>query len=257
MKISTLLVLLLFCLMAIIGKKKGIKSFVALFCNYFMIAVSVVLISWHVNVPFLIGLNVLGILSINLFFINQLNVKTVSAFFATLVTLIISAGFIDLIVKYAMIQGFGEEQQDTISGFTLNIGINFAAVSVFVVAISSIGAMIDASMSISSSMYQVLEMNPDLGSQKLLNAGMKIGRDIIGTTTNTLYFALIGGYLTLMIWFKTLNYSFENIINSKIFAGEILTLLVGAASVVLVIPITALLSSYLFIGYRQRQKKTY
>lgn len=253
MKVSTLLALVLFLLMAVIGKKKGFKSFAALFFNYMVIAVSIILIAWHVNVAFLIVVNFVSILLINLFFINQRNVKTVCALIATSLTLLIMIGLIYFIVKYAMIEGFGEEEQDAISGFTLNVGISFMKVSIYVIAISSISAIIDVSLSVASALYELYQLNPQVKVKHLLNSGLKIGRDILGTTTNTLYFSLIGGYLTLMIWFKTLSYSFAEILNSKVFAAEILSILSGAIGVVLVIPATAILSSYILVNYRSKK----
>lgn len=253
MKVQVVLALLLFILMAAVGGKKGIKSFMALFMNGAIIAVSVVLISWHVSMLLIMILNFLSILLVNLFFINQQNVKTVCAFLATLLTLTVMSGFIYFLVKYAMIQGFGEEEQDAISGLTLKVGLNFTQVSMYVIVVSSIGAIVDVAMSISSALYETFRLRPEAGVTDLVRSGLKIGRDILATTTNTLYFALIGGYLTLMIWFKTLSYSIGEVINAKVFAAELVSILSGATGVVLVIPVTAMLSAYILVRHQNKR----
>ncbi|MCI1882486.1 MAG: YibE/F family protein [Sporolactobacillus sp.] len=252
MTVSILLTAVLFLLMASIGRKKGIKSFFALFLNLVLIAVTILLICWQFDVAVLIVVNLLLILLINLFFINGENLKTVCAFLATSLTLIILVAIIIPAVKYGMIQGFGEEQQDTISGYTLSVGINFQKVAVYILAIASIGAIIDVAMSVSSAMYEMIRLNPRLSAGQLRHSGMKIGRDILGTTTNTLYFAFIGGYLTLMIWFKMLHYGFGAVLNAKVFASEVLSILSGAIGVVIVIPVTASLGAWLLLR-KQKQ----
>ena len=68
---------------------------------------------------------------------------------------------------------------------------------------------------------------------------MNIGKDILGTTTNTLLFAYIGGFMTLVIWFRAYDYSISQIINSKVFCQEFLQIVSSGTGCVLMIPIAA------------------
>ena len=68
---------------------------------------------------------------------------------------------------------------------------------------------------------------------------MEIGRQIIGTTLNTLFFGFFGGFLSLFIWFAGLHYSFGMIFNNKIFVAEMIMVLTSFIGVLLTVPITA------------------
>jgi len=81
----------------------------------------------------------------------------------------------------------------------------------------------------------------------LYKAGLSIGKDILGTSTNTLFFAFFGGYLALLIWFKDLSYTLGEIVNSKIFGAEMITILSAGTGVTLVIPITAWITAYFLV----------
>ena len=74
---------------------------------------------------------------------------------------------------------------------------------------------------------------------------MRVGREILATSANTIYLAYLGGQLTIFIWFFKLNYSFGQIINSKLFAQEFVSILLGGIAVAISIPITALNTAWL------------
>ena len=84
---------------------------------------------------------------------------------------------------------------------------------------------------------------------------MRVGREILATSANTIYLAYFGGQLTLFFWFFKLHYSFGHIINSKIFAQEFVSILLGGIAVALSIPITAWVTA-LMIKNKKRKKKS-
>ncbi|MES9803775.1 YibE/F family protein, partial [Priestia megaterium] len=149
---------------------------------------------------------------------------------------------------------FGEEQEEEINAFSLYVGIDFAKIAICTIIMGAIGAIIDISLSISSSMNELFVHDPSVTKKNLFNSGLKIGRDILGTTTNTLYFAFVGGYLTLIIWFKRLSYSFGDIINSKTFCAEVISILSGGIGVAIIIPITSWISASIFLQQREKAK---
>ena len=66
-------------------------------------------------------------------------------------------------------------------------------------------------MSISSAMNELVAVNPALTRRQLLRSGMNIGRDMVGTMTNTLILALVGSSLVLMIYLSSLEPSFSQL----------------------------------------------
>ncbi|MEK5185394.1 YibE/F family protein [Solibacillus sp. FSL W7-1324] len=245
MNVLVLLSGILFMLMAIIGGKKGIRSFIALFLNFGVIVVLLFFMNDPTLNPVILTLIACVFIScINLFYINEVNWTTKTAFYATIVTTIVLVIFISFITNSAMIQGFGEEETEEMGMFSFYIGLDFVKIAVSVIIMSTIGAITDAAIAIASPMREMHIHHPRIERKELFYFGLSIGRDILGTSTNTLFFAFFGGYLALLIWFKDLSYSFGEIFNSKVFSSELITICCAAIGVTLVIPVTAWITAY-------------
>ena len=173
----------------------------------------------------------------------MINLKSVISFIATLMTLFFLVGIIFIFVEKAMIQGFGVEEIEELSFFNLYVGVNFIEIASCTIIMGSIGAITDTSISISSAMNEIFIHNPFMDRYNLFKSGMNVGKDIVGTTTNTLYFAFIGGYLALIVWFKDLSYTFGEVINSKVFSSEVISIFCIGTGAILIIPITAWLTA--------------
>ncbi|WP_078378775.1 YibE/F family protein [Sutcliffiella halmapala] len=249
MNVLVLLTIILFILMVLIGGKKGARSFIALFFNFIVLFFTVLFMTDpNANPIILILLACTGISCINLFFINEVNIKTTTAFISTIVVFVILLFFIVMVTESAMIKGFGIEEIDDFSMFSsLYIGIDFMKLAIAVIITSTIGAIVDIAISISSPMREISYHNPNISRKDLFLSGISIGKDILGTSTNTLFFAFFGGYLALLILFKDVSYSFGQIINSKVFVAEMLTILVAGIGVALTIPVTALITAYMLV----------
>src|SRR5699024_7685402 len=139
-------------LMAIIGGGKGIRSFISLFLSLVIILWTVFFMMDAHAYPIVFSLFVCAIIStIILIFINEVNSKTVTAFLSTILTVGILFFFIYLVTKSAMIQGFGEEEIDEIIPvYSLYIGVDFVKIAASVIIMSTLGAIIDVAISITS-----------------------------------------------------------------------------------------------------------
>lgn len=240
MNAIVVLAVVLLGLMLLIGGRKGLRSFFSLFLNFGVIFITLaLLLNPDLNPVILTFIASALIGCISLFFINEVNSKTVIAFISTMITITLLLAFIFFVSNTLMIQGFGEEETEAISGYSLYIGIDFLKIGVSVIILSTIGAIMDVAISIASSLYEMNKHNPSVSKKELFASGMSIGRDILGTDTNTLFFAFFGGYLALLIWFKDLTYSIDEIVNSKIFSSELMLILCAGTGIALVIPITS------------------
>ena len=121
------------------------------------------------------------------------------------------------------------------------IGINGLLVGG--VVISSLGAVMDVAMGISSSLSEVSAANPSLTCRELFRSGMNIGRDMVGTMTNTLILALLGSDLVLIIYLYSLGLSSNQLISSAYLSIEVISSISSSIGVILSIPLTALFSS--------------
>ena len=207
----------------------------------------------HPNVnPIILTLIACTVIScINLFYINEVNSKTKTAFISSMITIVILLFFIVIVTENAMIQGFGEEEIEELSIFSLYIGVDFVKIGASVIIMSTIGAITDTAIAISSPMREIFHHHPFISRKELFTFGLNIGKDILGTSTNTLFFAFFGGYMALLIWFKDLSYSLGEIVNSKIFSAEMITILCAGIGVALIIPITAWITAYFLVKTKE------
>lgn len=255
MNALVVLAIILFVLMVVIGGKKGVRSFIALFINFIVLLITVLIMTDQSANPTILTLIACTIIScINLFFINEVNIKTKAAFVSTVLTTSILLLFIFIVTEKAMIQGFGVEEVEELYIYSFYIGIDFVKVAASVIIMSTIGAITDEAISISSPMFEIHRHNPTISKKELFLAGLSIGKDLLGTSANTLFFAFFGGYLALLIRFKDLDYSLGEMINSKVFGAEMITILCGGIGVALIIPITALITATVLVKPELRKK---
>ena len=243
---NIILMFILFVLMLYIDKNRGIKLFISFIINFIILMVIFYLIAIGFN-PIIVSLvGCLIIARVVLYYVNGENIKTRVSFISIVIVLIILVLLIFGITYLSRIAGFGYEYYEEINMFSYDVHIDFTNISISLILISLIGATIDSSIAISSALYEVYINNKYLSRDELFMSGITIGRDILCTTTNTLLFAFLGDFMTLVIWFSSLHYSFLEVINSKSFALEFIKILFSASGCVLVIPITAYItSSYL------------
>jgi uncharacterized membrane protein len=252
MNVLVLLAGILLFLMTLIGGRKGVRSFFAIFFNFGVIMITVILMNDPTIDPVILTIIACVVIScINLFYINGVNSKTKTAFLSTIICTVILLLFIIFITNKAMIQGFGEEEIGELGMFSLLVEVDFVKITVSVIIMSTIGAITDTAIAVSSPMREIHFHHPNITRKELFLSGLSIGRDILGTSANTLFFAFFGGYLALLIWFKDLSYSIGEVVNSKIFSSEMITILCAGIGVTLVIPITTWITAYFFVRNKE------
>ena len=100
-----------------------------------------------------------------------------------------------------MIQGFGEEEIEELGAYSLYIGVDFDFVKIgaSVIIMSTIGAITDTAVAISSPMREAFHHQPSISRKELFTFGLGIGKDILGTSTNTLFFAFLGWIYPILL----------------------------------------------------------
>ena len=249
-----LLFIILFFLMILIGRKRGLKAFIALLLNYFILVICIYLMACGVSILILTLSCCILVSFIISFFINGNNIKTKIAFISVIVTLFFTILFVIAINSGANLQGFGEEAYEGIFPYSFNINFDMSMLGMAVVLMGLIGSITDTAIAITSALHEVRINNPRLSKRKLFLSGMNIGRDILGTTLNTLFFAYLGGFLSLLFWFKTDSYTLSQILNSKAFCSEIVRILCSGLCSVIIIPVASFLYSYVQIDCFSHKK---
>lgn len=240
---NIILISLLFLLMIYIDIKRGIKLFLSIIFNFIILMIIFYLIALGLN-PIICSLIGCFIISyIILYYVNEKNIKTESSLKSVIIVLIILSFLIFFVTKISRIAGFGYESYEEINMFSYDVKIDFTNIAISMILISLIGATVDSSIAISSALYEVYDNNKNLSKKELFLSGMNIGRDILCTTNNTLMFAFLGEFMTLLIWFYKGDYSFLEIVNAKTFVSEMIKILFSALGCIIVIPITAYITT--------------
>ncbi len=138
-----------------------------------------------------------------------------------------------------------EEAEALLQLRQMGIPIGIKGLLVAGVAISSLGAVMDVTMGISSSIHEIFQANPSLSKKELFRSGMNVGKDMVGTMTNTLVLALLGSSFVLIIYLHSLGLTFHQFISSTYLSIEVISSISSSIGVILSIPLTAAFTSLL------------
>lgn len=121
------------------------------------------------------------------------------------------------------------------------------------VIISALGAVMDVAMSISSAQSELKAVNPDMTARQLWRSGMNIGRDMVGTMTNTLILAILGSGTVLILYLSTLSLTWYQLMSSSYIGIEVISSVSSAIGVILAVPVTNLVGALLY-GAKKQEK---
>jgi uncharacterized membrane protein len=123
------------------------------------------------------------------------------------------------------------------------VTLNVRGLLVSGVIIASLGAVMDVAMSIASAVTELSLVDPKLSPSRLFKSGMNIGRDMIGTMTNTLILAFVGSSLNLMIVMFAAGMQPYQLMNNNDTIMELIKGIAGSLGLVLAVPLTAAAAS--------------
>ncbi len=158
---------------------------------------------------------------------------------------VVSAGGMALIFNNLAKMTGGCEDAIQLSINMTSINFDFRDLLFAGIIVSALGACMDVGMSIASSLDEIKMKNPEITWQELFKSGMNIGRDVIGTMTNTLILAYVGGSLTLILLFMACNMNVMEILNKETIAEEVISAIAGSMGVIYTVPITSFIYSIL------------
>lgn len=243
---NSVLWIILFFLLLFIGRQRGVKTFFTFLLSMVLIIFYIIFMALGFNAIILALIICILASLISIFMLNGYSNKTKAAFIGVMVVLFIIFVLIYIIGKKAKIGGFGDEALETIGAFNFDINYNMTSVIIGMFLVSAIGTIIDTSISVATAMNEVLENNPKIKEKELYKSGMNVGADILSTTINTLYFALISTFIGFFMWHRAI--SIESLINYKVFTQNIILLLITFIASILIIPITSFISSRVLLN---------
>ncbi|SHJ67823.1 YibE/F family protein [Hespellia stercorisuis] len=243
-----ILAAIFFVLILLIGGERGAMSLIALCGNIIVFIAMILLMSsgiWPVLVTIAGSLFINGI---TLLYQNGRNKKTIAAVISVACVMLVLFVGVFLIGSRMHLNGLNEIELkgDLSMYYSFNIHIDMNMVCISLIIIGLLGAVMDTAVAISSAIYEVHVNNPSLSKKMLFRSGITMGRDVLATTLNTLYFAYIGEALMLFLYLQKYNYSVVQMINSKAFLQDFSCIMFSAIGCLIVIPLSAYVSSTMF-----------
>lgn len=240
------LVGLFFITILAIGRVNGLKSILSLIFTGIMIIFF--LIPWIMRGynPIVIAVITAALSTIVTFYLNNgWSKKTLAASFGTLSGVTIAGAISYWAGIVAKLSGMTMDKAEQLIYIADDTGMQVRGLMFAAILIASLGAIMDVAMSITSSAFELYNVNNSLSKKSLFKSTMNVGKDIIGTMTNTLILAFTGGLLNMLIIVMAYRMPYVQFINLDIFSIEFIQALAGSIGIVLTVPITALAATWL------------
>ena len=245
-------VILLFALLylaalCLVGGKQGVKGAAGLVFTFGCILYVYLPLVYRGLSPFWTAVLVCVVTTaVTLYFIGGPTLKTLAATGGTIAGVVFAGATASLFSLATGITGWNVSDIESLMTLWSTSGIQVGGLLFSGLLISALGATMDVAMSIASSMAELLAQNPTLTRKELLRAGMRVGRDMMGTDSNTLILAFAGGSVSMLL----MNYAYDlpwlQIINSNNIGIAVMQGLSGSFGVVLSVPATVLLAGALY-----------
>lgn len=238
-------------LMLLVGGEKGFYATLALaFSLVFLLKITVPVI-YSGGSPILAGLAmVLVSTAVTVFLIYGLSPRGVLGIGVVLAGEFVACGLFLLFSMLLHLSGFKSSDAENLLVAAQNTGLNISTVLFAATMIASLGAVMDVAVSLLSALWEVRLADPDITGRGLWRAGLRMGRDMIGTMSNTLIFAFAGGSLTTLLVLMTYGTDPVQLLHSDYIALELAHGLCGTCAVILTVPLASLVSAAVYPKWR-------
>ena len=246
-------------LVLIIAGRKGIRSLLGL-------AISILTIIFYIIPHILDGQDPLTICLIGMgiilvfstYLVHGVSIKTTVAVISTTLSLFFAIFLALLTVAFTHLLGLGN--QDI---YNLQLGvsnkINPQGLLLGGILLGALGALNDMTTTQAITIFTLAKENPNQHFSHLLQKSMSIGKEHVASMVNTLVLAYAGSSLAFFIFFSLnpARIPLWVIFNNETTVEEIIKSIVGSSALLLAVPITTILGSYIALHWQKRNKKYY
>ena len=242
--IFALLYLLALC---IIGGKQGIKGCLGLIFTFFCVIFVYLPLVYLRYSPFWSAVFICFLTTlVTMYLIGGPTKKTCAATLGTLAGVVLAGISAWCFSKASGISGYNVSDIETLMTLWNTNRIQVGGLLFSGLLISCLGAVMDVAMSISSAIDEIYKQNSSLTRKELFKAGMRVGRDMMGTDSNTLILAFAGSSVSTLLLDYAYDLPYQQIINSNNIGIAIMQGLAGSFGIVLSVPLTVLICTILF-----------
>lgn len=239
----------LLLLIILIGRNKGIRTVIALIiagCAIYFIMLP--LLNRGQNALLAVTLTSGIITATSLLIIAGFGKKTYAAISGTVGGVLIAAILIVYAQNHLHLSGMEHYNAAEIVESGAGKHLDFKALLLAGMILGLLGVAMDGAIDVASSMEEIRQANPNLSRMQLIQSGMNVGTDIIGTMSNTLIFAYFGFRLLLILssaintpWFPETK---MQLLSVGVVSAEVVRILAGSIGLLITIPITILIAGF-------------
>ncbi|MDO5401805.1 MAG: YibE/F family protein [Eubacteriales bacterium] len=231
-------------LMWLVGGRKGINSIVALIFTFAVVIMLYIPLMYIGCSPFIAAIvSVILITIVTFILIADFKIKSIAAMLGTVGGVVV-AGIIALIFgKTAHVTGINVDEIETLIYIGQNSKLSIGGMLFSGILISSLGAVMDVAMSVATSLNEIQINSPGITKKEMFKSGINIGRDMIGTMSNTLILAYVGGSLNLLMIIYAYSYQMHQVMNMYNVAIELMRGISGTMGIILTVPFTSVITT--------------
>lgn len=186
-----------------------------------------------------------------LYLTHGFNDRTTTAVVGTLISLGLTGALATLFIGLTELTGLADEDARILQ--IASTSIDLRGLILGGIIIGTLGVLDDVTVTQVSAVWELHRANPDLGRRGLYAAALRIGRDHIASTVNTLVLAYAGASLPLLILFVEVQRGLTEVLTGETVATELVRTLVGSIGLVASVPITTALAAVVVAGWDSRR----
>jgi uncharacterized membrane protein len=231
----------------LLGRLRGIAALAGLGASLAVLVLFVIPAILEGQSPVLVSVvGAAAIAFLALYLAHGFTTQTTVALLGTLASLALTVALSELFVGLADLTGFASEEATVVRVGAAQVDL--AGLLLGGVVIGALGAIDDMTVTQASAVWELRAVNPEMPRPGLFRSGLRIGRDHVASTVNTLALAYAGASMPLLILFALSEQSLSVVANSEVVATEIVRTLVGSIGLVAAVPVTTWLAAALVPG---------
>ena len=232
--------------LVVIGGVKGLRGALGLVFTFICVILIEIPLLYRGYSPYLVTVVICVVTTlVTMTFIGGATRKTICATLGTTAGVVIASIAARLFGAATGLSGWNVSNIESLLDLWYTGNIQVGELLFSGLLISSLGAVMDVAMSVTSSMQEVLSQRPEITRKELFRSGLRVGRDMMGTDSNTLILAFAGTSISTLLLDYAYDLPYRQIINSNIIGLDIMQGLSGSFGVVLAVPVTVLIASFL------------
>ena len=239
------IVFLFLVTLCIIGGRQGFNSAIALVFTFVCIVFLFLPMIYRGISPVLAAAAVAVLTTfVTMYLIGGLSSKSITSMIGTVAGVGISAVLAVVFGKIAGISGYNVSDIEQLEYVVQMTNVRIGELLYARILLSALGAVMDVAMSVASTISEIHFRNPQLSRKELFTSGIRVGKDMMGTMSNTLILAFTGSSINTLVFMYVYGYGIVQITNMYSIGIEIIQGIASTMGVILTVPIVSVISAW-------------